>query len=510
VKAQACLASGKAEEAVKILFGLVENEERAEYFAALGEAYIQLGDAMQAIEAFAVAVQIERGNTGYKQKFLDLVYNMEVTKENPGLKTMVLECLIDEKVDVSAAGNLWVGLLTYDLGFNEAYEGKNYNALLDPFFLTGLKRVVVCNIEFENFLTRLRRDLLLKENKELRSLEEALAAYCKATEYIFFITPEEQEKLTSAKGRAIAEAYPREAAKPSKVPSLAPVTDTTSSAVQGQYEEFPYPRWTHFDPEIKDEETEGYLSEKASNILVAGCGTGKEAIEFAHVFPDSKVLAVDLSNASLSYGIMKANEFEIENVEFRQGDILNLGSLDRKFDFIASSGVLHHMKEPLKGWKVLTGLLKDGGTMRIALYSTAARKKLTEAKTIIKQKGYGNSADEIRRFRHDAPNILPQDVHDYLCTFRDYYYMSECRDLLFHVQEHEYDPLQIKAIIDELGLEFVKFYLDELTLKKYAHDFPKDKQASNLENWQKFEQKNPETFKEMYKFWVRKKSHGTP
>ena len=52
-----------------------------------------------------------------------------------------------------------------------------------------------------------------------------------------------------------------------------------------------------------------------------------------------------------------------------QADILNLDQLNQDFDIIESSGVLHHMDEPLIGWKSLTDILKPGGLMNIGLYS---------------------------------------------------------------------------------------------------------------------------------------------
>ena len=56
-----------------------------------------------------------------------------------------------------------------------------------------------------------------------------------------------------------------------------------------------------------------------------------------------------------------------------QADILKLEKLDRRFDIVESAGVLHHMDQPMKGWKVLVDCLNEGGLMKIGLYSELAR-----------------------------------------------------------------------------------------------------------------------------------------
>ncbi|MEK7327813.1 MAG: class I SAM-dependent methyltransferase [Chloroflexota bacterium] len=91
-------------------------------------------------------------------------------------------------------------------------------------------------------------------------------------------------------------------------------------------------------------------------------------------FGDCDVLAVDLSRASLAYAVRMAERFGVTSVTFQQADILEMGELDRRFHLIDCGGVLHHLKDPLKGWRVLVGLLEPDGLMKIALYSSRARR----------------------------------------------------------------------------------------------------------------------------------------
>lgn len=64
----------------------------------------------------------------------------------------------------------------------------------------------------------------------------------------------------------------------------------------------------------------------------------------------------------------------------------------------------------------------------------------------------------MKEFRRNALNWLPEEDVESLVRFRDYYFLSEYKDLIFHVMEHCYDIPQIsemlrKTIWNSLGLE---------------------------------------------------------
>ena len=104
---------------------------------------------------------------------------------------------------------------------------------------------------------------------------------------------------------------------------------------------------------------------KAPQILVAGSGTGQHALGTASRFKNSQVTAIDLSPRSLAYAKRKMEELGVTNIHYLQADVLDLGMLDKQFDIIESAGVLHHMADPIAGWKVLTNCLKPGGLIKV-------------------------------------------------------------------------------------------------------------------------------------------------
>jgi SAM-dependent methyltransferase len=298
---------------------------------------------------------------------------------------------------------------------------------------------------------------------------------------------------------------------------LTPVADRVSLEVQRQYEESPYPTWVvnpkvpaqrsilgflrsqfPFAP-VRTAEASGPLS-----ILIAGCGTGRHSIEVAQQFPDTRVLAIDLSLASLAYAQRKTVEAGIRNIEYAHADILGLGAISDRFDMIQSSGVLHHLHDPMLGWRTLVGLLKPHGIMHIGLYSRLARDEVTAARTLIASHGYRDTPDDIRRCRQDLLATKHGMALPSITSSPDFSSTSACRDLLFHVQEHQMTLPQIASFLAEQRLQFLGFALEPRTLERYRRRFPSDRSATNLANWHTFETENPNTFAAMYQFWVQR------
>ena len=79
-----------------------------------------------------------------------------------------------------------------------------------------------------------------------------------------------------------------------------------------------------------------------------------------------------------------------------QADILDLELINQKFDIIEGSGVLHHRKNPLAGWKVLANCLKPTGLMRIALYSKIARRNIIKTRDEIKKLEIGHNDKDLK------------------------------------------------------------------------------------------------------------------
>ena len=300
------------------------------------------------------------------------------------------------------------------------------------------------------------------------------------------------------------------------IPKLTEINEDLSGMIRLQYEENPYPRWenpTVMSPCFVGEQLGELFPEKRRyfaliphepEILVAGCGTGKEAIEYARAFKNCKVLAVDLSAASLAFGHRKARELDINNIYFAQADIMAFNGFDPMFDVVECVGVLNLLRDPDAGFKVLAALVKPGGFMKIGLYTKKSGDILNSVKKHNGFSGYKPVAEDIRRFRR---NVLISDtvITDDDVYKKDFFTTSSCRDLFFNSRDQGVALTDIKTLARGAQFEFLGFEdIDKTILKSFKERFPHKDDLYDLDSWDAYETEHPDTFKAMYTFWMRK------
>jgi len=237
------------------------------------------------------------------------------------------------------------------------------------------------------------------------------------------------------------------------------------------------------------------------DILIAGCGTGLQPITWAQMCERANILAVDLSLCSLAYACRRADELGIQNVEFVQADILQLPSTGRSFEFVETTGVLHHMADPFEGWFSLSRMVKPGGFMGIGLYSEIGRRGIQRCRDLVASWEFPSGPDGLRQARNRLAGLAEASA---LVRLNDFYVTSEFRDLLLHVKEHQMSLPKLAEFLRSTDLRFLGFLVDQSTLTRYCARFPEDRTASDLALWHRFEQDNPETFLGMYQFLVQR------
>jgi len=293
------------------------------------------------------------------------------------------------------------------------------------------------------------------------------------------------------------------------IPTLGTVTDPVSIKVAAQYQTSPYPRWTslhmpargrakrtlsRFFPDARLEFMDGPY-----DALIAGAGTGQHAIASATSYgPAADVTAIDLSRTSLAYGKWMAQRLGADNIRFAQADIVGLPEEMSGYHVIEAVGVLHHMADPLAGWKVLLGRLASGGLMLVGLYSKISRANLARLREHPDYPGPGCTNNAARAFR---AQLIAERTDETLFDSHDFYTLNEFRDLTLHPQETCFSLEDIAAFMTAHNLSFNGFTLSRHVWQKFCETFPDSAWPGRLEDWAAFERKNPRTFDGMYIFW---------
>ncbi len=102
-----------------------------------------------------------------------------------------------------------------------------------------------------------------------------------------------------------------------------------------------------------------------STVLEAGCGTGAQTVAIAQRSKGARIIAVDVSAASLAEARTRVLAAGFGNVEFRQVDLLALPFAPAFVDHILLCFILEHLPDPAARLAGLQPLLRPGGTITV-------------------------------------------------------------------------------------------------------------------------------------------------
>lgn len=277
------------------------------------------------------------------------------------------------------------------------------------------------------------------------------------------------------------------------IPRLTTIDNGVSQAVMDQYEENPYPRW-HYLPTAR---AESARPDRRRRALIAGCGTGRQAANFAQACPGDEVWAMDLSLSSLTYAIRMAKAYGFANIRFFQGDILQLGTVDAQFEQVVCDGVLHHLSDPERGLQLLCDKLAPSGRLHLSVYAASGRVAITAAIALRERLGLPPTLAGIRKIR-EAICALPDADAAMIAGYRDFYFASECRDLLFHVQERTYTLNQLDDLFGRTRLKVVRLALPQNGVALYRAAGQRGEPDTDLAGWAEVEKHQTNLFGPMY------------
>lgn len=244
--------------------------------------------------------------------------------------------------------------------------------------------------------------------------------------------------------------------------------DRTTESVRSMYEQYPYPAGPVVnrigaDVELvlsygsRRRETRG-----AYHVLDAGCGRGLGLLGAAILQPDVQFLGVDISRASLDDARSQGEQRSLKNVAFVEADLMTLDGVEIPpggFDVIHSSGVLHHLTDPLKGLSRLKDVLAPHGVINLMVYGRCGREalqELAEAVTLLFPAGTG-LAERLPVAREAAALARTQALAG--TRFEDTARVDDVEfvDRMLNVNETSYDVPALFDLLDSAGLTFLRW-----------------------------------------------------
>jgi SAM-dependent methyltransferase len=281
------------------------------------------------------------------------------------------------------------------------------------------------------------------------------------------------------------------------------VNSPLQDVVFSQYTKWVYPEpimdlpawlannWQWFDPSHAyrmfwpDQEYRAGL-----DILIAGCGTNQAAV-IAFTNPGAQVVAVDVSQQSLSHQQFLKDKYGLKNLELHHLPIEEISSLNRDFDLIISTGVLHHMASPETGMKALAGCLRRDGVAAIMLYAKYGRMGVDMMQSVFRNMGLDQSDDSVQMVKQVLAS-LPADhpVMSYMTIASDLGFDAGLVDTFLHGRERNYSVAECLELVASADLVFQDLffkapYHPSVTSKDPFHavvsGLPRERQWSIME-----------------------------
>jgi len=194
------------------------------------------------------------------------------------------------------------------------------------------------------------------------------------------------------------------------------------------------------------------------DVLIAGCGTW-QAAKYAICHPAAHVVGIDVSSTSLEHTERLKQNYDLANLEVRQLAVENVAELDRGFDLIVCTGVLHHLVDPDTGLRALRSVLKPDGAMNLMVYAPYGRDGVYMMQEYCRRLGVGTSQEEIR----DLMTVLRSlpEHHPLLATqggSREFPNADALADAVLNPRDRSYSVSQLYDFVESNGLKLSRWY----------------------------------------------------
>jgi SAM-dependent methyltransferase len=226
------------------------------------------------------------------------------------------------------------------------------------------------------------------------------------------------------------------------------------------------------------------------DILVAGCGSNQAAY-YACRSPNWNVLGVDLSDSSLAHQKKLKEKHNLSNLRLEKLDLTKIKSLGLDFDFIVSTGVLHHLPDPDEGLAALKSVLRSEGVINLMVYGTSLRLGVYMMQEVFRTLGFKQTKSDVDIVRTTVESLHSEHVlKRYMKAGLDLKYDAGMVDTFLHPQDRSYSVKELFYFTRKASLEFLSWcdpseYCLEMAIPA-AHPLLARIHSSNLSNEEKY------------------------
>ena len=237
---------------------------------------------------------------------------------------------------------------------------------------------------------------------------------------------------------------------------------------------------------------------KRLDILIAGCGSDQAAI-LAKCNPNHSFVGIDLSENSLKHEKKLIKENNIENLKLYHDDFRSV-KFKNKFDYIISSGVIHHLDDPGTGLKYFNQNLKDEGVIYIMVYGDKKSYATNQVKQLFKKLNLKQNPESINFVMNTIGklnNLHPAKIFAETEIKQDLNHPSGVVDFFLHKKENFFSIKELVKLLNKNKLiiknfangrikPLTKFFTDApLHVKEKINSLPIEEklEISQILNW---------------------------
>jgi SAM-dependent methyltransferase len=259
-----------------------------------------------------------------------------------------------------------------------------------------------------------------------------------------------------------------------------PVEDMRTAIAQGSYWEIGDPLLYHplFWPHKR--------SVEKLDILVAGCGS-VQAAYYACRNPNWTVTGVDISESSLAHQQKLKDRHSLSNLTLRKLELEKVDTLGQSYDFIVSTGVLHHLSDPDLGLAALREVLHPDGVLNLMVYGKSLRLGVYMMQDVFRLLGLEQKQEDVEIVKATIRDLPGEHaLRRYLKYAGDLHYDAAYVDTFLHPSDRAYYVNEVYEFTRRAGLEFLT-WCDPIEYSLEAN-IPKSHPL-----WTKLERLPPET-----------------